>query len=125
MAHGRNELIFHAVQRIALADIAEAEHAAYSHVVLDHGGYGELHWEGSTILAVEDVLSAGAFAHREGAAGAALIRTLFSPFALLMHHRVHGAADEVEGVGAQHIGRCRVDKNNAASRVRPEDPVRH
>ena len=36
MAHGGDEFILHAVQSIALADIAEAEHAAHRHVVLHH-----------------------------------------------------------------------------------------
>src|ERR1700678_4270501 len=98
MTHCRDELIFHAIERVALADIAEAQHAAYGHVVFDHGCYRELHWEGSAILAVEDILPAGAFAHQEGAASAALIRTLFPPFALLVHHRVHRAPDEIKGV---------------------------
>src|ERR1700689_3958758 len=125
MAHGRDELIFHAIERVALADIAEAEHAAYGHVVLDHGCYRELHRKGGAILAVEHILPAGAFAHQEGAARAALIRTLFLPLALLMHDRVHGAADEIESVGAQHIGRGRVDKDNPAGGVGPEDTVCH
>ncbi len=125
VAHRGDELIFHAVQRVTLADIAEAEHAAYGHVVLDHRGYRELHREGGAVFAVEDILPAGAFAHQEGAARAALIRTLFLPLALLMDHRVHGAADEIEGVGAQHIGCGWVDKDDPAGGVSAEDTVRH
>src|ERR1700761_8599647 len=98
MAHRGDEFVFHPVQRVALADVAEAEHAAHRDVVLHHWCDRELDRERGPISAVENILATGALSHQEGSPGAALIGTLFPPFPFLMHYGVHGAADQVEGV---------------------------
>jgi hypothetical protein len=65
VAYGGDELVLHPVEGVALADVAEAEHAADHDAVFDHGGDGEFHREAAPILAVEDLLAAGVFVQQQ------------------------------------------------------------
>ena len=72
VADGGDELVLQAVEGIALADVAEAEHGTGEAALIEDGSEDVLGWEGAAVAAEDGVFAGGGYMVRRGAAQGAI-----------------------------------------------------